>query len=185
MRELENPIAERSKKWLTESLLVLLRKKTYEELTIGEIAEKAGLSRRTFYRQYPSKEALLYDALREVFDEYADSLGTEKDLSLASIARVFFDFWRQRLALLRSLDRSGLLPFLLEAMNKGLPGIYERVNKNPNEYGSAEDRRYVLAFGCGGFWNLLILWMHEGAGKDPEELAAICKRALAALPLKR
>jgi AcrR family transcriptional regulator len=185
MREQESPIAKRSKKWLAESLLLLLRKKTYNELTIGEIAEKAGLSRRTFYRQFPSKDAVLSAALSEVFDEYTNRLSAEKDLSMKTIARAFFDFWSDRLTLLRSLDRSGLLPFLLEAMNNTLPLIYARVNKNPNEYGDADDRRYILAFGCGGFWNMLIFWMHEGTTRRPDDLADIFERAIAAMPLKQ
>lgn len=184
MDERGNTIAKQSRKWLAESLLLLLRKKTYDELTIGEIAEKAGLSRRTFYRQFPSKDAALSEALSEIFGEYANRLSAEKDLSMSSIARVFFDFWLHRLTLLKSLDRSGLLPFLLDAMNKNLPSIYTRINRNPREYGNAEDQRYVLAFSCGGFWNILVLWMHEGTSKNPDDLSAIFKRAIAVIPLK-
>ena len=30
---------------------------------------------------------------------------------------------------------------------------------------------YVLAFSAGGFWNMIIKWVHDGAKKTPNEMA--------------
>ncbi|WP_369528982.1 TetR/AcrR family transcriptional regulator, partial [Dubosiella newyorkensis] len=38
-----------------EALMILLQQKRYEEITVSEIANKAGVSRMTYYRTYSSK----------------------------------------------------------------------------------------------------------------------------------
>ena len=51
-----NPIAEQSKQWLAQSLFDLMEKQNYSEITISKISENAQLARRTFYRNFSSKE---------------------------------------------------------------------------------------------------------------------------------
>ena len=55
----KNPIAERSKKWIVSALLKLMKTKPYEEITVQEISDEADLVRRTFYRNFTSKNAIL------------------------------------------------------------------------------------------------------------------------------
>ena len=60
-----NPIARQSQAWLTEALLRLMERKPFAEITVTEITQKAGLSRRTFYRIFTTRE--------EVLAHYADN----------------------------------------------------------------------------------------------------------------
>jgi len=50
IQEITNPIAIQSREWLTNALLVLMEEKEFKNISITEIATKADLSRRTFYR---------------------------------------------------------------------------------------------------------------------------------------
>ena len=52
-----------SKKCFFEALLRLYHQKSYPEIQISEICREAGYNRSTFYRIYPSKEALLLDTV--------------------------------------------------------------------------------------------------------------------------
>ena len=54
-----HPSAARSRQWLTAALWALMQEKPFARITISEIAERAQLSRRTFYRNFSSKEELL------------------------------------------------------------------------------------------------------------------------------
>jgi AcrR family transcriptional regulator len=56
MKHTENPIALQSKRWIMESLIELMNKKTFQEITISELTAHADLGRRTFYRNFTSKE---------------------------------------------------------------------------------------------------------------------------------
>jgi AcrR family transcriptional regulator len=49
----------RSRQMLTESLLRLLNRKEFNDISIQEIADEATLNRATFYLHYPDKNALL------------------------------------------------------------------------------------------------------------------------------
>jgi AcrR family transcriptional regulator len=49
----------RSRRMLMDSLAKLLIKKTFEDISIQEIADEATLNRATFYLHYPDKSALL------------------------------------------------------------------------------------------------------------------------------
>ncbi len=47
-----------------EALMLLLDQKKYEDITISELAEKAGVSRMTYYRTYENKEDVVIQFLR-------------------------------------------------------------------------------------------------------------------------
>jgi AcrR family transcriptional regulator len=66
MADVNQPIAEdtdprvlRSRQMLMESLLRLLSRKDFDDISIQEIADEASLNRATFYLHYPDKNALL------------------------------------------------------------------------------------------------------------------------------
>ncbi|MYL98678.1 TetR family transcriptional regulator [Novosphingobium sp. FGD1] len=59
----------RSRHALTSALLALLEEKPFDQLTIREITARAGTGYATFFRHYPTKEALLADvASAEIAD---------------------------------------------------------------------------------------------------------------------
>lgn len=52
---------------LIRSMLRLVREKRFSSITIEDICERSKVSRRTFYRYYPDKHALLKDVYLECF----------------------------------------------------------------------------------------------------------------------
>lgn len=52
---------QRSRRALVDAMLALLRERPFEQVTIREIAARAGVGYATFFRHYPAKEALLGD----------------------------------------------------------------------------------------------------------------------------
>lgn len=58
MKETSNPVVWQSRTWLMDALAALMEEKKFEEITVVEICRRADLSRRTFYRNYSSKEDL-------------------------------------------------------------------------------------------------------------------------------
>lgn len=51
-----------TKECISMAMMYLMREKSYEEISISEIAKKAGVSRTAFYRNYTSKD----DVVREI-----------------------------------------------------------------------------------------------------------------------
>ena len=58
-----------TKECIFTALLILMEKKPYEEITITDIAKKAGVSRMSYYRLYKSKDDILIQYFNEVFEE--------------------------------------------------------------------------------------------------------------------
>ncbi|HEX2295697.1 MAG TPA: TetR family transcriptional regulator [Actinomycetota bacterium] len=56
----------RTRAALRAAALRLFREKGFERTTVDEIAIEAGVSRTTFFRYYPTKEAVVFDRGREI-----------------------------------------------------------------------------------------------------------------------
>ncbi|WP_426369482.1 TetR/AcrR family transcriptional regulator [Pseudocolwellia sp. HL-MZ7] len=59
----------KSRKKIEQALAKLLETKSLDELSIEEIALKAGVSRPTFYRNYAGRQAILDEAIEKWQDE--------------------------------------------------------------------------------------------------------------------
>ncbi len=56
----------KSKRALKEALLALMHKKSFKEITITDIVQKADLNRGTFYKHYTYKEDLLLEIIDDI-----------------------------------------------------------------------------------------------------------------------
>jgi AcrR family transcriptional regulator len=56
----------KSKRALKEALLALMHKKSFKEITITDIVQKADLNRGTFYKHYTYKEDLLHEIIDDI-----------------------------------------------------------------------------------------------------------------------
>lgn len=68
--DVKNLRVRRTQKLLREALIDLIDERGFEALTIGEITERAMVSRAAFYRNYQDK----YDLVEKIFDEAMDNL---------------------------------------------------------------------------------------------------------------
>jgi AcrR family transcriptional regulator len=59
-----NRQVQRTRSWIFDALLALMDKKPYNEITVSDIVEKAGIARQTFYRSYSNKD----DVILQFFD---------------------------------------------------------------------------------------------------------------------
>ncbi|MBK9051313.1 MAG: TetR/AcrR family transcriptional regulator [Chloroflexi bacterium] len=59
----------RTRNQLGQALRELIIEKSYEAITIQDIADRADVNRATFYLHYGTKEELLVTSLTEIFDE--------------------------------------------------------------------------------------------------------------------
>lgn len=85
--------SERSKQWMADALLILIKEKPYSEISITEIAEKAGISRLTFYRNFVNKEDILQYHFDRVFSEYISSFQSE-EINFELALTQCFSFWQ-------------------------------------------------------------------------------------------
>src|SRR5215469_3080509 len=69
-QQVKNLRLRRTQKLLREALIELIEERDFEALTIGEITERAMVSRAAFYRNYQDK----YDLVEQIFEEAMSTL---------------------------------------------------------------------------------------------------------------
>ena len=67
-----------TKESLYASFLELLDEKAVSDITVIEICERAGVSRKTFYKYYSDQFALLMGMQNDLFEDYRDLISAEE-----------------------------------------------------------------------------------------------------------
>src|SRR5436190_11447445 len=82
----------RTQKLLREALIVLIEERGFDALTVGELTERAMVSRAAFYRNYQDK----YDLVEQIFEEAMSTLfGAIGELGQEHPADVWVRFFEQ------------------------------------------------------------------------------------------
>lgn len=170
-----NPSAVRSREAIVRSLLELMGKRPFEDITMQMIADAAGLARRTLYRHFSSKTGILAyyaDLLKEEYIQLLSEAGRGREIT----ARIYFSFWLSHLDFLRLIHRNGLMTMVLTCMEDALGSIASTVRVADMRDSDGAYVPYYQAYHAGSYWRMLCQWLEGGARESPEEMAAIYRR---------
>jgi len=162
----------RSKEWMMSSLINLMKRKEYSRISISEIADEAGLDRRTFYRHFSSKEDIICCYISNISKDYEKLLLSHKDFKTKSVLQSFMSICVQEKELLLLLYKNNLLPLLLYEFENIFLNFHMKYTNIDEPYDFI-NLEYTLSYHIGGFWNILNKWLSEGASKTPEEITLI------------
>ncbi len=164
----------------------------YEDVTLAEVAAKAGTSERTVYRLFGTKKRLLTSWLREV----APGIGPPPDPSVRhdsrAFVRIMVAFYETRgPSLLNMLAQEDSVPALRQLLDWGREKYDEGIERGLGHLlrgfrGAARKRRHMqLVVICDVYtWSLL----RRGRGLTQNEVARVLEEMLAVLevaPRKR
>ena len=88
-----DPRIARTRRSLREALFALARERGLDEISVSDIAERAGVNRSTYYQHYSDKDTLLADALDAVIDEVVGERRTS-DVTENEGAEMLFGYLR-------------------------------------------------------------------------------------------
>ena len=154
-----------SKEKLLKGLLDLLEQKDYDDITISEICQEAGVSRMAFYRNFEAKENILdayYIALgQKLMDEepveatveYANRLLIRMINDDRDMFRIYFSSGRR--STMEDLFRQNIENYILQlGLDKDIP---------------EEERKLTASYCAGGVFSVLFDWV-SGNYKEDEAL---------------
>ncbi|HIT89368.1 MAG TPA: TetR/AcrR family transcriptional regulator [Candidatus Merdenecus merdavium] len=156
--------SEHSKESLALALIYLMEKKDYNDITVTDLAKRAGVSRLTFYRNFETKEQILVWHIEKGFQEYMDSLVKLEKMDLSSALILCFEFWNTRkkeilIFIQQNMSYIFLQPFdrcMVLMLNKiGVAGHFTETQKQ---------------FLIGGMFMDMITWIQTGQKKSPHEV---------------
>lgn len=169
MNQSNNPSAVRSRKEITGALLKLMEDQPYREISVKQIILETDLVRRTFYRNYESKDDVLDSIITDKILEYAEELA----LTPGSPLDVIFRFCEKNKDFLLLLHKNDLLYLLLLKLNIMIPNLQQVIDRNNNPFamiiGELEPD-YIIAFNVGAVWNVIFKWVERGMTDSADEI---------------
>jgi AcrR family transcriptional regulator len=154
------------KGYIAEALLLLIAKKAYADISIGEITGKAGVCRSTYYRNFASKDSVVEFWFSGVMGEYMAEYGGSRDRSAENYLSTIFRCFYKRKKEFLLIHANGLSHLILGVLNRIFEESAGGKKLSPPE-------RYRRYFHTGGIYNFLALWLSGGMKEPPEAMARI------------
>ena len=175
------PKSERTKKKLKEILVDLCAEKGYQNVTIGDICERAETYRSTFYRYYDTKDEMLreieleyIEASRNLTPSFADfrkGLSVEEINNLKEELTEDMRFHQQHRKLCMFLLSPYGDPYFPRKMAESIITRAEKAIAKHSTVGS-RNLPYALNFFANGFISTIYEWLRK-QDCSPEEMASV------------
>lgn len=172
-RKCTTEISAQHQRQVTESLLELMQKMPFEDITVTQLCQNAGVTRRIFYHLFSNKTGALHALVdHKILD--IESYG--KDITNESLR--FFRYWKEQRAFLDVLAENDMATLLLERMIGNVLTEDYDVRYWLQRNGWANNSQEVIVFGLSGLMGLLYSWQFSGYRQDPEEMAVLIEQLL-------
>lgn len=153
-----------SEEFITKSLIKLLADKELSSIDIAQICRKAGVSRITFYRFFPSKEEVIaryFGKVMSAFLERAPKVGKQKDLLL--FLETYFSFLQNQGDALRVILKANAGFLLLNYLDDLVRVFMKKAFPSSSESD--------LSMLTGALYNNSIFFLTKNVGDSPKKAA--------------
>lgn len=168
---------EKSAAWqrtLEQTLLSWMADIPFDEISVRSLCAATGISRKTFYRLFSSKEDVLCALIDNAYwgyVHYQDPNLSAKEDPMRGLQN-FFSYWRYQKPLLDALHANKKTGMLIE---RSVEYILSEDADILRVFG-ADDTKYsreYLMFYSSGIMSLILFWHHSGYEKSIEEMATV------------
>lgn len=163
-------------KALHEAFIQLLEQKSFEELTVNELCEKATIRRATFYKHFEDKYDYFNFFLSELREELKEKVTAQNntmnttDYSL-QLLREVFQFIHRHEGVWNRLEGSRQMSFLYQALETQISlELYDILVRTGQKIPSPE-LDLLTAFYAGGLINIIRWWFTHPNKIDEKEIA--------------
>lgn len=154
--------SEMMESYIVDSLLLLMKKKDFQHISIGEITEKAGVNRSTYYRHFNNKEDIILYFFDYISRTFLEQERTQELDFKEYLTRMYAHYFQHKEQLL-TIYRNGLsylfLKVLQEHLGKDLPKD------------CPASLQYDGSFYIGGMFSYFQLWFSRDMVDSPETMA--------------
>lgn len=155
-------------------LLEAMDTRHYDEITVSDLCQQMGVSRKSFYRYFSGKEGALHALIDHTLTEYDrnSSWLLSGGHSIGMELETLFLFWKEQKRLLDALQRSGLSSILIErAIRNGLDVAGMSQNREKMYLLTAGE--YTAVFASCGLMSMILQWHQSGYGLSVGQMASI------------
>lgn len=179
-RKVDRRIA-RTRALLRDALMALIIEKGYDAVSIQDITDRADVARTTFYLHFKDKDELLFEGMRDLYQDLIDKLPpftadylveqTESDVDCSDWEHVqqYADFYRAM------LGSHGSMRFVNNVRHY-LAAIFREqllVPFVPKELHDGDTLDFIAQFLAGAEIGLISWWLESGMPYEPVQMATM------------
>jgi AcrR family transcriptional regulator len=173
----------RTRQALFAALMALLLEKSYAEITVGDITERADLGRATFYLHYRDKDDLLASNLEALFMEVAERIRPLLKQSLLAgetvQGRILFEEAQQNSALYRMILRGQGGMMLYARLQSRMAELMGEMMERMIMGGDSPVEIPLLAnYLTGAILSLVKWWLDNDMPRSPDYMAAVMQQLI-------
>lgn len=172
-------ITSQRQRMLEQFLLELLKTKSYESITVGDICASANVPRGMFYRYFDSKKDALDALIDHTLLEFVTSViflrKPEPDDPLGM--KAILDYWKLQESLLEILTRNKKEALLFERSIICCTEDAHLLAPYLEKAGHSTEPE-VMVFCINGILSAILIWHRSKYSKSTEEMAAILRKLL-------
>ena len=168
------------------ALISLLKKKSFDYITVSEICKTAGVNRSTFYLHYETVGDLLEETTRYLLTDFLSYFSTDtqaiahnlKNCPLDELVFVGEKYLTPYLTYIKD-HKEVFGAVLLHVKTLGFDEVYRRMFENifnpilERFHYPPKDRQYVMMYYLNGLHAIVCEWLKNGCDKSIGELSQI------------
>ena len=164
----------KTKKILYETLIELMKNKTFEEIKVSDICTKALINRSTFYAHYEDKYELLLEFINSLKEEFINELSKNKNILntreyYLEMIRLFLDHIENKKDIYNAIminNRNSIMMDILSSVANN-----EVIKKmEASNISTRVPANIIAKFYLGGVLNLGIEWLRDTNKYSKEEI---------------
>ncbi|OZG68957.1 TetR/AcrR family transcriptional regulator [Bifidobacterium eulemuris] len=168
-----NKQSERTRRWITQALLKLLRTVPYASISVSDLTREADVSRQSFYRNFESKDAVVSRYLSMIFADYRAAFVREREGlgRRRAVELVFETLYAHKddvIALVASVPRGTMMLALQDALLDAVAGMEsfpKDLSKASDSFGSD-----MLMYQLGGVSAVVFKWVSNEMPSSPRDM---------------
>ena len=165
----KNKTALRSQYMIVDALFILMGRKPFQSITITEICEEAAIGRKTFYRNFETREDVIDLRLDLLLEKYREAV---KEHEAEERLHLHFQFIHRHSDLLILLYRNGMIEAVNRKFSVLIPEAVPVFSEDPVK------QEYLLQFVTLGLEGIEEVWIRRGFQESIEEIVEMAKKLL-------
>jgi AcrR family transcriptional regulator len=167
----------RTQKLLREALIELIEERGFDSLTVGELTERALVSRAAFYRNYQDKYGLVEQIFEEAMNALLNAVGDLGREHPSEVWVKFFEHIAEYERLYRALLGQRGSPWFVRKMRASLADLVKERGRLPHGPNASTrpahtfSDEFVPDLVSAMFVEAITWWLEQGKPYTPKEIA--------------
>ncbi|MHA3065460.1 TetR/AcrR family transcriptional regulator [Lacticaseibacillus saniviri] len=162
-----------TREFLLGALTRLLKKKSFDAISVSELTRTAGISRMTFYRHYGN----IADVLQQELARLVSTLPKYKALPVreyGAAVTFYMRFFSEHADFMQLLLQADQESILRQAVMQVMTELSSA--KTPLQSFTENEKRYYMIYQASGLVSVVVDWLAHDQPETPEELATFIQK---------